>query len=171
MARGHPGGGGRRYPASINCNAWNTCEHQGMTYIASKLSLQISVSNFSIFSHFPYFVSSFHENLKCPCLNSDSIHTCQHDRALCKVYGSLFHRNNEKTSHKLPENDAGNPVKFMVNPYTRINRKNTDKSIYLEALDLQVLTHHLLQHWSHSQMACILNSISHTRELHSSTHH
>ena len=31
-----------------------------------------------------------------------------------EVYGLFFHRNDGETSYKLPTNDAGNPINFMV---------------------------------------------------------
>ena len=82
----------------------------------SKLSLQFSVLRVSIL----YVVH-------------DSVQTSQHDHTFCIIFVKFFfHRNNGKISHKLPSYDAGNPINFIVIPYTPENpiHKNTGKNVY-----------------------------------------
>ena len=67
---------------------------------------------FSILSHFPYFVFKI-----------QSVHDSIQTRTLCTIFGLFFHRKMEKH----PANDAGNPVNFMVIPYTHINPSNSIK--------------------------------------------
>ena len=67
-----------------------------------------------------YALSPLHGSIS-PC--HDSIDLTASSRIVhnfWEVYG-LFFFHRKKTSHDLPTNDAGNPVKFMENPYTRTN--------------------------------------------------